>query len=168
MLLPIEGYDNYAVSDEGFVINTKTGRVLKVDVTNCGYARVTVSKDNVQQRFSLHRLVAHHFIQPVEGKELVNHKDGNKLNNNVANLEWCTYSENFIHAQDMGLRAIGSSRASAKLDEVAASSVCKMIQDGVTRGEILSSGIHPDLKRHMVDNIRRRRTWKHVSKDYVW
>lgn len=165
---PIKDYERYCVTEKGNVINTATGRTLKTDITGCGYARVTLSVDNVPNRQSVHRLVAKAYIPNPDEKPFVNHIDGNKLNNTVSNLEWVTCSENFLHAQEIGLRPIGSKRSTAKLDEVVVSKVCEMLQSGCKRGEILSAGIHPDLKRHMVDNIRRRRTWKHVSKDYRW
>lgn len=163
----IEGYKNYTVNSDGVVVNTDTGRELKQEITHNGYKRVTVCKDNKPKRFLVHRLVAQYFI-PSNGKPHVNHIDGDKLNNKASNLEWVTCSENHLHAQEIGLRPIGSKRASALLDEDAVHKVCKMIQDGKKRGEILASGIHPELKKHMVDNIRRRRTWKHVSAKYNW
>lgn len=162
----IKEFDNYEVSSDGEVRNVKTGRVLKQDLTGCGYNRVTVSKHNKQKRFSVHRLVAEYFVDNIEGKDVVNHKDGCKTNNHKDNLEWCTCSENHLHAQEIGLRPIGSKRNSALIDEECVHKVCEMIVKGKSRGEILSAGIHPNLKKHMVDNIRRRRTWKHVSKLY--
>lgn len=55
---------------------------------------------------SVHRLVAEAFLPKLEGKTIINHKDGNKQNNKVENLEWVTYSENTIHALRHGLRTI--------------------------------------------------------------
>ena len=162
----IKNYSNYEVSREGEVRNTRTGRVLKKDLTGCGYNRVTLSKHNKQERFSVHRLVAMYFVDNILDKPMVNHLDGVKTNNSADNLEWCTCSENFIHAQETGLRPIGSARSSALIDEECVHNVCKMIIEGKPRGEILSAGLHPELKKHMVDNIRRGRTWKHVSKLY--
>ena len=95
----IEDYENYEVSTHGRVRNKRTGRYLKFDLSNCGYYRVTLCKNNKPRKFSVHRLVAQAFVEPVVGKELVNHKDSDKTNNRVENLEWVTCSENFIHAQ---------------------------------------------------------------------
>lgn len=57
----------------------------------------------VRNRKQVHRLVATHFIQNEKNKEEVNHIDGNKENNSVSNLEWCTRKENMIHAYKLGL-----------------------------------------------------------------
>jgi hypothetical protein len=66
---------------------------------NSGYYTVYVDKSNKL----LHRLIAETFIPNPDNLPCVNHKDGNKLNNSVDNLEWVTYSENNIHARKMGL-----------------------------------------------------------------
>lgn len=65
------------------------------------YFRVTLSKNNKQKRFQVHQLVALNFIENNQNKKCVNHKDGNPENNNVENLEWCTYSENEQHSYDV-------------------------------------------------------------------
>lgn len=62
-----------------------------------GYSRVTLSKDNVQERFQVHRLVAEAFIPNPENKPCVNHKDFQRKNNRVTNLEWVTHLENEHH-----------------------------------------------------------------------
>lgn len=79
-------------------------RYLKLDssIVKKGYARVTLSKDYKIERFQVHRLVAEHFIPNPENKPFVNHIDNNGLNNHVTNLEWCTQSENMMHAQKQG------------------------------------------------------------------
>ena len=72
--------------------------IIKPRVQNGGYLLVWLSKNGKVKAFSVHRLVACAFIAPVDGKNYVNHKDGNKENNCVSNLEWCTKSENQKHA----------------------------------------------------------------------
>lgn len=114
----ILGYENeYEISSYGNVrakyreFTGKDGklkkyhpRYLKLDssVIKRGYARVTLSKNYKTERFQVHRLVAEHFISNPENKPFVNHIDNNGLNNNISNLEWCTHSENMIHAQKQG------------------------------------------------------------------
>jgi len=99
ILKKIKGFENYSISQNGIVINTQTGRKLKGEKSR-GYFRVSLCKESVVKRFLIHRLVAYHFLINEENKKCVNHKDGNKLNNKVSNLEWCTHSENEQHSYD--------------------------------------------------------------------
>jgi hypothetical protein len=82
-----------------------------------GYLRYKLSKNDNSKRYMAHRIVAEAFIKNPEGKKCVNHKDGNKKNNDVSNLEWNTHSENTIHALKNGLivRHKGENHAMAKL-----------------------------------------------------
>lgn len=101
---PITDYENlYHITEGGQVISNKLGRPLKTSISNAGYLQVALWKDNRGKTVSIHRLVATHYLPPVEGKTFVNHKDGNKHNNQVNNLEWVTKSENAIHAIKTGL-----------------------------------------------------------------
>ena len=105
----IEGFENYEVSNYGNVkrldslvyqsgkIYKYKGRILKQE-NNKGYKRVSLSKGKIVKRFQVHRLVAIYFLENKEIKPCVNHIDGNPSNNNVKNLEWCTYSENEKHS----------------------------------------------------------------------
>lgn len=97
MWMPI--LDKYEVSDNGEIRNAKTGRIVKQFVGSGGYMRTQIAGKTRQ----VHRLVALAFIPLVPGKEFVNHKDGDKQNNCVDNLEWCTRSENVRHAYDNSL-----------------------------------------------------------------
>ncbi len=81
----------------------KKGREVIGEVSVYGYRRVILSSNGIAKKHFVHRLISFTFLNPVKGKEIVNHKDGNKLNNRVDNLEWCTMSENTKHAFDMGL-----------------------------------------------------------------
>jgi hypothetical protein len=106
----IKGFENYEVSNFGRVKRNKSTilykngvianhkeKILTQEVVK-KYKRVTLSENNIQKRFLVHRLVALYFIKNINNKPCVNHKDGDKLNNNLSNLEWCTYSENEKHS----------------------------------------------------------------------
>ena len=98
--------NNYEVSDEGEVRNKTTKQILKGRLSKSGYYQVNI-KINETNKFSnryIHRLVAQYFIENKENKREVNHKDGNKLNNNVENLEWVTSSENQRHRHSIGIK----------------------------------------------------------------
>jgi hypothetical protein len=95
----IEGFEDYEVSTNGVVISNKYSkkRILKKELSK-GYLRVSLCKENKVKRFLVHRLVALSFLKNEDNKKCVNHKDGNKLNNSLGNLEWSTHSENEIHS----------------------------------------------------------------------
>jgi hypothetical protein len=79
------------------------GRVLKPAADKKGYLRVAFKHNGKHTTFKVHRLVAQLFVSNDLNKPMVNHKDGNKKNNNFENLEWMTNSENVQHAFDKGL-----------------------------------------------------------------
>jgi hypothetical protein len=92
----IKDFDNYQVSSLGRVQNIETGRMLKL-ILSGGYLKIKLSQDYNGKSFSVHRLVALAFIENPEKKPQVNHKDKNRSNNNVSNLEWSTALENNLH-----------------------------------------------------------------------
>ena len=103
----IKGFERYSVGNDGTVINNITGVILSPRESINGYMRVNLRRGDKPyekpKTRSVHRLVAEAFIPAIPGKDYVNHIDGNKHNNNVSNLEWCTASENISHAIDTGL-----------------------------------------------------------------
>lgn len=102
MLTRIEEADgDYFISDNGYVSNTH--RNLKYRLTKNGYARVQYKVNGEYVDRYVHRLVAQYYIPNPNNLPCVNHIDGNKLNNCVENLEWCTYQTNMEHASNNGL-----------------------------------------------------------------
>lgn len=110
----IPNYKGYQVSNLGNVKNVNTEKILKGGIKR-GYREVILIKDNKRKYKLVHRLVAETFIPNMNDYPQVNHIDGNKLNNNISNLEWCTRSENMKHAYKIGLEkplyAINNPRA---------------------------------------------------------
>ena len=96
------------------------GKIVSQWIMKTGYKKVVLKPNKEMKQYNLpvHRLVAIAFIDNVENKKQVNHKDGNKLNNNVDNLEWCTPKENARHAQEKGLvkKCLGEKNSMAKTD----------------------------------------------------
>lgn len=95
----VPGYENYEVSNFGNI-----RKKLKPNINKEGYASIGLTDEEGKRKdFRIHRLVAELFIDKIDGKFLVNHKDGVKDNNNVLNLEWCTPRENTLHAIENGM-----------------------------------------------------------------
>lgn len=95
----IEGWEMYQCDTNG-VIYGQSGKPLKPN-TNCkGYKYVIFCKDKNMKTMMVHRIIALTFVPNPMNLPVVNHKDGNKLNNNAENFEWVTLSGNTIHARD--------------------------------------------------------------------
>lgn len=106
----IKGYEGiYQVSDDGRVrriYDTVPPKILKGK--DGLYPNVTLSVGCHKKSFNIHRLVAETFLEIPEGKNMeVNHKDGNKWNNDVSNLEWVTQNENITHSREVLKRGFG-------------------------------------------------------------
>lgn len=99
----IEGFENYSVSDDGEIRNDKSGKIKAQRLNRYGYPITSIYKDGKAYTHRVHRLVANAFIDNPDDKPQVNHKDGNKCNNHLDNLEWSTASENLLHAYETGL-----------------------------------------------------------------
>jgi hypothetical protein len=106
MRKPIQGYEGkYEIDKKGNVyslprFHNKKENVIKVFKHNgrCCYASVWLWKNNKRKSFLLHKLIADNFIPNPKKLPQVNHKDGNKMNFEINNLEWCTSSENNLHS----------------------------------------------------------------------
>lgn len=168
---PVVGYEGlYAVSTEGRVMHVasrwcKSNRFKRSFISNAGYLRVSLSKvsDGKQRvvKATVHRLVAEAFIGPCHEVNTVNHRDGNKLNNALENLEYATQRDNQLHAYQNGLqkRQQGSSRPMAKLTE----DQVRYIRHRHAKGESQRS-----LAREygvcdmLINGIVHYKKWKHI------
>lgn len=107
----IKGYEGlYAVTEEGQVWSYRSNKFLKSNPDKDGYLKIGLYKEKNRKYFFLHRLVAEAYIPNPENKPQVNHKDENKQNNNINNLEWFTVKENINY----GTRNIKTQKALSK------------------------------------------------------
>jgi len=95
----VKSLTRYRNSSRGSV-SILQGRILKLKTSKSGYLCCHLRRDELSKHPSVHRLVAEAFIPNHDNKPTVNHKDGNKQNNRVDNLEWATHSEQMVHAVD--------------------------------------------------------------------
>ena len=134
MIKQIDGYNGrYFVSDEGKVFN-RSKQMSQHENSN-GYLRVVLSKNGKCSHKLVHRLVATAFIDKPINKNYINHKDGDKKNNNKSNLEWCTRSENMHHAFENGLVHLnpnmGENHHCCKIDDKTAKEIIRLRKSGV-------------------------------------
>ena len=156
----------YSISDNGLIRNNKTNRLLKPWIDHSGYYIIKFGFKS--KNISVHRLVALTFIPNPENKEQINHKDCNKLNNEISNLEWVSRSENCQHSYDNNLSirrfghtdSIGSKNAMSKLNE----DLVKEIRIKYKNGNytLQKLGIEYNVSLATIGYIIQRKTWKHI------
>ena len=98
--VPVKGYEEYSVDTNG-IVYSKKGKPLKYSLNHNGYCIINFYVNHKRTGFAIHTLVAQAFIPNPENKPTVNHKDGNKQNNAVQNLEWSTHKEQTDHAKNV-------------------------------------------------------------------
>lgn len=159
----IKGYKAlYEVSNLGNVRSlprfTTLGRVLKQNRSRF-YKSVCLSKKNKFKTFTVHRLVAEAFIINPKNKLYVNHKDGNKYNNQLKNLEWSTPSENKVHAIKNGFTYSpkGSNHWAAKLQKW---QVITIRRNAYKPLKVLAKEFRVSLQT--ISDIINRKKWKYL------
>lgn len=160
--LPLEEFPNYFVSKSGAVLSTSKSwirpQVLRPK-TDRGYKNVSCVKDGKTHYRWVHRLVARAWLPPTKnGKRFVNHKNGNRGDNRVENLEWCTHIENMNHArQVLGWKNSGDQNASAKLTAL---KVKKMRQQRASGVSLKQLARRYSVSQAAVSMACRQITWR--------
>lgn len=149
MWKPIENYNSlYEVNEKGEIRSLyhwnghkyekrKKPYILKQTNTTTGYKKVELAKDGKKKSLRVHRLVATAFIPNPMNKPYINHIDGNRINNCVENLEWCTQHENVVHAYETGLN---------KISHITKEELQKYVENGLTFHQIMKKE-HISVKR---------------------
>lgn len=152
----------YEVSNDGQVRNATTGKLLKLQIYK-GYYRLMLYNKGEKKRFLIHRLVAFLFLGPPPiNKTVVNHIDGNKLNNSVENLEWVTHQENTLHARDvLGTMKLGENQSQSKLTDIDVINIRMLVSEKQkTKKEIAAIyNVDPSL----IASIASGKDWKHIG-----
>ena len=168
-LVNIPNNRKYAVSKEGVMINLSNRRFLSLSTDYKGYVRAVMrwipEEGTTRNYLRVHRAVALTFL-PQGGFKQVNHIDGNKLNNNVSNLEWCTGSSNVNHAHRTGLcnnKAKGTRQHLAKMDDAKVVECRKRYADGELCSHLAT---HYKVDNKTMNSILTKKTWRHVGESY--
>ncbi len=136
------------------------GSILKGTPDKDGYLKLSLSKENKQISFGIGRLVAKTFLENINNFKEINHKDGNKQNNSIDNLEWCTRSQNEKHAYDTGLikKKFGEQHHNAKLTNEAV----RVIRNSFTLTHQELANIF-GVNRKCVGNIINFKNWRNTQ-----
>lgn len=158
---PVAGFTGYYITECGRLFSTRKGKLKErkpVVRKRDGYLQFKLRRDdNTECMMLLHRIMATTFLPNPENKSQVNHKDNCRFNNRLDNLEWVTRSENLKHAFKIGASSnVGVRNPRARLT---VKDVLEIRSD--------NSKIHEIAKRFnlswgAVNNIKKRRIWKHI------
>lgn len=148
--------NDYEITRNGDVINKRNGRKLKPQQNGKGYLRVYIGG----KLFFVHRLVAELYVENPNNKTQVNHKDGNKLNNNAENLEWVSNIENRRHAIANGLHKCGEDVKQAKLTE----ENVVFIRTHIGQYNSVQFAKMFGVSRSAITNVIHNKTWKQLKR----
>lgn len=160
-----EEYSGYFATEDGLIFSNKTGELKALTQrVQWSYKAVALVLNGKGTKRHVHRLVALAFLDNPENKPWVNHKDGNKFNNHVDNLEWSTRQENIDHAWETGLSVppIGEENGRSILSEKEVIEIYNALLEG-SDGPSLAALY--GVEKSTINNIKRRKLWLHVTKD---
>lgn len=157
----------YSIEEDGRVYSHYAKKYMKTSIDKDGYETITLVNDKGgYSHFGIHRLLMIAF-NPVENMEYlqINHIDGNKKNNDISNLEWCTTQENLKHARDTGLNPKifgGEIHSRAKIKQKDAKDIIeKRLVHGMRIRDIAK--LYPQIKYSTVRNITTGQIWKELD-----
>lgn len=160
---------NYYISEKGDIYSEVSQKWLTPIVDKDGYLRVRlINYAGVIKAIPVHRLVMMTY-QPVPNMNLleVNHKDGDKTNNSLDNLEWVSNKENIQHAYQTGLRnSVGEHNPGHKLTEKEVFEIIDFLQyTTYTQAEI---AVLYNVHEETIGRIKRKKSWKHLTQDIMF
>lgn len=167
----VEGFPHYWIYEDGKLYSEHTRKFLKpfkIGRKEYPYLAYKLCLDGYERTEQIHRLVAKAFIPNPLNLETVNHKDGDKFNNHVDNLEWMTQQENKVSAFELGISTAWwqgdvHSRSTFTNEEV--HEICKKFQSGIKPKDMVASTTKLYQKLFRIYN---RDNWKTISEHYNW
>ena len=166
--------DMYEISTYGRIKNKHTGKILSQCPSEKGYMMVKLMTDGKKNNktYKVHRLVAYTFLYEDNWDELtVNHINGDKTDNSIYNLELISHADNVKHAYDIGLMKPlrGELNGSSKITEEIARDICICISNNIKpmkTQKLIFDKYGVEISKDMYYDIKRKRTWRHVSRYY--
>lgn len=159
----IENSKGYFVSEEGKTY--RNGKEIYHETAYGYYGCRVYFLDGTSKSQGVHRWVAEYFIPNPNDKPFVNHKDGNKKNNHVSNLEWVTNQENVDHAVETGLIPRGEARNNTLYKDEEIMKVCSLLSEGVRMCDISRQ---TGVDYYIVKAVYNKRSWTHISDKYTF
>lgn len=156
----VRDFPGYFVNKNGD-IKGKMGKVLKPSLVN-GYKFVILRRNNKSYMRQIHRIVATTFIENQNKLPIVNHKDENKLNNRVDNLEWCTYSYNNTY----GTKVERTRRTRIKNKKTCKKVVC--VETGMVYDSIKEAACDLNIFSGDISRACKGSIWRNTCGGYHW
>lgn len=164
---PVKGYEYYyEISNLGRLVSLDYRgngyrQLLKTNINKNGYEQVRLNVNKIGKNKKIHRLVAEAFLPNPKNKKCVNHKDSNRFNNVVNNLEWSTHSENTIHGFKNGFiyRLSGENSKNSKLNNK------KVIEIYISKKSHRELAKQFGVTKSSITSIKSKKTWKKITEN---
>lgn len=155
----------YRISEHGILWSDYIGRPMKPSPNSDGYMTTILTMNGKNYTIAIHRLVAITFIPNPLNLPEVNHKDGDKSNNDVSNLEWVSHKENMIHANDNGLRSKihGNDNPNNKYSSELIHEACRLLENWMSPIEVSRK---LGISHTVVKSIAMQRIWDSITCQY--
>lgn len=156
------GLSKYSISADGRVYSHYSKRFLSRYIGDDGYHKANLTNDQgIVEYWRVPRLVGFAYCEGYQDGYVINHKDGDKLNDSASNLEWVTVSENTIHSVNTGLQTAAGKYDFCEISTI--HEICRMLEEGYRKKDIADM---LDVKVRLVTEIQNRTHWQFISSEY--
>ena len=158
----IPTFKKYEITKDGVIRKKDSKRIKSQYVGSTGYSMVSLNNDNgISKPRRVHRLIAKTFISNPENKKYINHINGDKLDNRIENLEWCTMTENNQHGFKTGLiNNTGTNNGMSILNPEKVKEIKRMLDEAVLSQQKIADKF--GVSRSCILKINLGKTWAHI------